>query len=375
MRAKATQTQDGVDCQGNTSKRSQKKSPGKSRIGLLKPFAGKVFYLDLPSNRSAELLERDIKELGGSVEKFFSKDIKYLVSNKRETKYAQWLRIDSPQSIQSSPCTRNHPEHGSDCIKSRSQGQADMFLTSRGKSLVGKAAKKKDILHANQIVSKALEWGLKIFYIDDVLAYTEKKKNAIASQRPIRTADKTSVKAASTAKHTCRKKAQGGRIRKSFIKVEDTSRHYCPMYLSMTKMPALNLKTLAPRSPFLMDGKELAGDKQLGNRDAKASVGEGKAASRKKNKDKKGGGYCECCLAGYENLMTHLQSKCHQAFSQSDAYQVLNQQVSTLRCSFTHSKTFIKRRNRSVLSVESHTGPFGRNDFRSRDGIKEEQHP
>lgn len=31
----------------------------------VKPFAGKVFYLDLPSNRTAETLERDIKELGG----------------------------------------------------------------------------------------------------------------------------------------------------------------------------------------------------------------------------------------------------------------------------------------------------------------------
>lgn len=31
----------------------------------VRPFAGKVFYLDLPSNRVAERLESDIKELGG----------------------------------------------------------------------------------------------------------------------------------------------------------------------------------------------------------------------------------------------------------------------------------------------------------------------
>lgn len=31
----------------------------------VRPFAGKVFYLDLPSNRTAETLESDIKELGG----------------------------------------------------------------------------------------------------------------------------------------------------------------------------------------------------------------------------------------------------------------------------------------------------------------------
>lgn len=29
------------------------------------PFTGKVFYLDLPSNKTTESLESDIKELGG----------------------------------------------------------------------------------------------------------------------------------------------------------------------------------------------------------------------------------------------------------------------------------------------------------------------
>uniref|UniRef100_A0A3Q3Q3J1 Uncharacterized protein n=1 Tax=Monopterus albus TaxID=43700 RepID=A0A3Q3Q3J1_MONAL len=36
----------------------------------VKPFAGKVFYLDLPSNRTAEKLESDIKELGGVRQKY-----------------------------------------------------------------------------------------------------------------------------------------------------------------------------------------------------------------------------------------------------------------------------------------------------------------
>ncbi|XP_057689939.1 protein DBF4 homolog A [Corythoichthys intestinalis] len=210
-----------------------------------------------------------------------------------------------------------------------------------------------DILQTDQLVSKALEWGVKVLYIDDVLAYTEKKKKAIASQCQICAAAKTAVKAASTTKLTCQK-AKGGRIRKPFIKVEDSSRHYCPIYVTLTKIPELNLKTLAPHCPFLIDGKQPAGDKQQGN-SAKASICEGQAASRKKNKVKKGSGYCECCLTGYDNLTTHLRSERHQAFSKSDAYQVLNQLISTLHCSFTHSKIFIKRQKQSVLSVQSDT--------------------
>ncbi len=67
-----------------------------------------------------------------TVEKFFSKEIKYLVSNKREARYVQCLRQDSPvpspDSGPSSPHPRSNPHRpGSrgDNIKSRSQGQTD----------------------------------------------------------------------------------------------------------------------------------------------------------------------------------------------------------------------------------------------------------
>ncbi|XP_061633412.1 protein DBF4 homolog A isoform X1 [Phyllopteryx taeniolatus] len=379
MKTKGTQRQAGVVWKGKAGKNGEKKSVVKSRQALLKPFAGKVFYLDLPSNRTAESLEKDIIDLGGSVEKFFSKDIKYLVSNKRETKYVQCLRQDSlltsPQPGQSSPCPRSNTlqkDCGSGNMKRTSQVQPDTCVTSRGKSLVEKAVKKKDILQINKILSKAMEWGVKIFYIDDVLVYIEKKKKTIAGQRPIPTATKTTVKDSSTAKLTCRK-AKGGQIRKPFIKIEDSSRHYCPIYLTMTNMPELNLKTLAPHSPFLVDDKYPAGDKQQG-KSVKAPACEGQAAGRRKTKDKKRSGYCECCLARYENLMTHLQSERHQAFSKSDAYQVVNQLVSTLHSSFIHFNTFIKRPKCSVSSVQLDIGPFEGSNLRATEIVKKEQH-
>ncbi|XP_061530001.1 protein DBF4 homolog A isoform X2 [Phycodurus eques] len=227
---------------------------------------------------------------------------------------------------------------------------------------------KRRISDINTAVESQLHSDLQAY----VLVYIEKKKKTIAGQCPIPTATKATVKDSSTAKLTCRK-AEGGQIRKPFIKIEDSSRHYCPIYLTMTNMPELNLKTLAPHSPFLVDDKYPAGDKQQG-KSVKASACEGQAAGRRKTKDKKRSGYCECCLARYENLMTHLQSERHQAFSKSDAYQVVNQLVSTLHSSFIHFNTFIKRPKCSVSSVQLDIGQFEGSNLRATEIVKKEQH-
>jgi hypothetical protein len=64
------------------------------------------------------------------VEKFFSKEIKYLVSNKREARYVQCHGRDSldpsPDSGHSSPHPRPHPGSHRDSLKGSSQGQGDM---------------------------------------------------------------------------------------------------------------------------------------------------------------------------------------------------------------------------------------------------------
>lgn len=48
-----------------------------------------------------------------------------------------------------------------------------------------------------------------------------------------------------------------------------------------------------------------------GNRGLKASASEERAHGRKKNRDKKGGGYCECCTIKYDNITmaSHLLCK------------------------------------------------------------------
>ncbi|XP_073340969.1 protein DBF4 homolog A [Pagrus major] len=387
MKPKRSQRHTGPNWQGkgvsagDTATLSQAKPtslvPSRAQV---KPFAGKVFYLDLPSNRIAETLERDIKELGGTVEKFFSKEIKYLVSNKREARYVHCLRQDSPlpspESGQSSPRPPSKPHRpcsNGERIKSRSQGQADTFVTSRGKSLVERVVKEQERVQMNKILSNALEWGVKILYIDDIIACVKKKKKVVSSQFPATTTVKSSVKAEPAAKHSGFQKCKGGRISKPFIKVEDSSRHYRPIYLTMPNMPEFNLKTRAPPcSPFNVEDKDPLGNKQRGN-------SEEQAHGRKRNRDKKRGGYCECCMIKYENVTTHLQSERHKAFSRSDEYLVVDKLVSTLQCNFIHIRTQVKRPKCSVSSLLIAPGPCGKTeprhkgDLNTTEIIKEEQ--
>ncbi|KAM9722860.1 protein DBF4 homolog A [Menidia menidia] len=349
------------------------------------PFAGKVFFLDLPSNRTAETLESDIKDLGGTVEKFFSKEIKYLVSNKQEARYANYLRQDSPapspDSGPSSPHPRSNPHHAGnhrDNIKSKSRGQGDTFVSSRGRSLVERVVKEQGRIQMDRILSNAVEWGVKILYLNDVLAYVQRKKNTCISQVSA-TAAASSVKAVSVTKKGFQK-CKGGRISKHFVKVEDSSRHYRPIYVTMPNMPEFNLHSVAPCSPFCAEDKDPPGNKQLVHRGGKLPTSEERAHGRKKNRDKKQkqGGYCECCMVKYEKLKMHLQSERHKAFSKTDEYAVVDRLVSTLHCDFINIQTKVHRPKCSVSSVLVAPGPCEITDLRHKEdcghSVKAERH-
>uniref|UniRef100_A0A3Q2TJS2 DBF4-CDC7 kinase regulatory subunit n=1 Tax=Fundulus heteroclitus TaxID=8078 RepID=A0A3Q2TJS2_FUNHE len=266
-------------CFKKTSRSQAQQKSSVSFLAQLKPLAGKVFYLDLQSNRTAETLESDIKLLGGTVEKFFSKEIKYLVSNKREAKHVHRLRQDSPvpspDSGQSSPQPNLHsPSNRVDSVKSRSPGQVDKVSLNW--------------VQMDRILSNALEWGVKIFFLDVDLrqswVFRNGKVNVFCGfnwlecsmpmvpcvLRPV-----TSFAA--------------GRIAKPFIKVEDSSRHYCPLYLTMPSLPEFNLTTAAPYSPFCVEEKA-SGVKQQGHRYLKLDK---ENARLKKKKRKKKAIFCD----------------------------------------------------------------------------------
>ncbi|KAM6909661.1 protein DBF4 homolog A [Xenentodon cancila] len=374
MKTKRSSKRSGPNWPGNIANKGEKKPVSQAKQTLassyaqVRPFAGKVFFLDLPSNRTAETLESDIKELGGTIEKFFSKEIKYLVSNKCEAKYIHCLRKDSPvpspDSGPSSPHPGSNPHKHGESIKSRSLGQAETFVTSRGKSLVEKVVKEQGRVQMDRMLSNALEWGIKILYIDDLLAYVQKKKKVFHNQVLTTAAPKTSVKVEAPIKQQSQK-CKGTHVR-----------HYRPVCLTMPNMPEFNLKSIAPGTPFCLEDKDPPGTKP--KRCVKAPASEEKAQSRKKNKDKKRGGYCECCMVKYNNLTMHLQSECHKAFSKSDEYSVVDQLVSSLQCNFTHLKADVKRPKCSVSSVLIAPALCGKTDLKGdldlSESVKMEQH-
>ncbi|KAB0345001.1 hypothetical protein FD754_021927 [Muntiacus muntjak] len=98
------------------------KTDNKPEKPKYKPLWGKVFYIDLPSVTISEKLQKDIKDLGGRVEEFLSKDISYLISNKKEAKFAQTLGrispIPSPESANNAETTSPHPSHDGSSFKS-----------------------------------------------------------------------------------------------------------------------------------------------------------------------------------------------------------------------------------------------------------------
>ncbi|XP_064195363.1 protein DBF4 homolog A [Anguilla rostrata] len=328
-----------------------------------KPLIGKCFYLDLPFNKKTETLEKDIKILGGTVEKFFSKDIKYLVSNQREARYVQSLGRNSPipspaDSGHSSP----HPGSRRGSQKGSSQGPLDAVITSRGKSLVEKVIKEQERIQINRILSNALEWGIKILYIDDVISYIEKKKSVVTSLQQNNTSVPVVNKVAKTrtTEKPAFQKYDAGRISKPFVKVEDCSRHYRPIYLHIPHVPQLSLASVPPCSPFLTVESGKASPvkklKEHRNRGQKAAASEACRPIRAKSKAqdarvKKRAGYCECCLVKYDNVRAHLSGEQHRAFSKSGEYHVVDRAISELSCRFSEIRQRLKRPKCSLSSV------------------------
>ncbi|XP_018618446.1 protein DBF4 homolog A isoform X2 [Scleropages formosus] len=320
-----------------------------------KPLLGKCFYLDLQFSKKSEALEKDIKKLGGTIEKFFSKEIRYLVSDKQEARYVQRLGRSSvvPSPSSASSLSSPHPSNKRGSPKS----PVGSIPASRGKSLVEKVIKEQERIQINRIISNALDWGVKILYIDDIVSYIEKKKRDFTTSNKVTT---TGEKKDTGPTEKSFHKYNAGRIRRPFIKVEDSSRHYKPIYLSMPYLPEINFTTEPPCTPFLMEGsgKIVSGkklkecktkDKERGDKPYKVK---GKVPEAR---EKKRGGYCECCVFKYENLQAHVSGEQHKAFLKTDAYSIVDRLISGLEFDFDNLQSQTKKRRFSVSSAVIHT--------------------
>uniref|UniRef100_A0A8D0H3K8 Protein DBF4 homolog A n=1 Tax=Sphenodon punctatus TaxID=8508 RepID=A0A8D0H3K8_SPHPU len=346
------------------SLKTVKKDTVKPEKSKYKPLAGKVFYLDIPSNVVSEKLEKDLKELGGRVEGFLSKDISYLISSKKEAKFAQTLGqtspVPSPESAQNGGNSSPHPSSRRDRQDGSSFKMVDTVRMSRGKCLVEKAIKEQELLPSGSILSNALSWGVKILHVDDIKNYIEqKKKELYLIKKPsasIKDVEKRSITQKSKTK-----------LKTPFVKVEDKSCYYRPFYLQLFSFPVVNYSVLKPSSPFEVDKKNTSSQKQIQSkqRNRTNSDKDSGVPVQLPQKDKKKKGYCECCLKKYEDLQAHLESDQHRNFAQSAEYQVVDDVISEFAYDFveygddTHN---IKRSKCSVGQIALITGSITRTD-------------
>ncbi|XP_055974266.1 protein DBF4 homolog A isoform X2 [Sorex fumeus] len=313
-----------------------------------KPLWGKVFYIDVPSIALSEKLQKDIKDLGGRVEEFLSKDISYLISNKKEAKFAQTLGrispVPSPESAYTAETTSPHPSHDGSSVK-----PPDSMCLSRGKLLVEKAIKDHDLIPSNSILSNALSWGVKILHTDDIRYYIEQKKKELYLLKKSSTSVRDVGKRISIGTQKAR-----SRLKKPFVKVEDVSQLYRPFYLQLANVPIINYSIQKPASPFDVD-KPSSSQKQTQVKlriqaDAEKCSG---IPVQLQLKEKKKKGYCECCLQKYEDLETHLLSEQHRNFAQSNNYQIVDDIVSKLVFDFVEYERDMPKKKRIKYSAGS----------------------
>ncbi|KAM5255178.1 protein DBF4 homolog A [Ctenodactylus gundi] len=317
--------------------------PEKSKY---KPLWGKVFYLDVPSITVSEKLQKDIKDLGGRVEEFLSKDISYLISNKKEAKFVQTLTrispVPSPESVYTAETTSPHPSHDGSSFKS-----PDTVCLSRGKLLVEKAIKDHDLIPSNSILSNALSWGVKILHIDDIRCYIEQKKKELCLLKKSNTLRDVGKRVGTGAQRT-----RTGRLKKPYIKVEDMGELYRPFYLQLTNMPSINYSVQKPYSPFDVDKPpSIQKQTQVKLRIQMDGDKHGRTPVQLHFKEKKKKGYCECCLQKYEDLETHLISEQHRNFAQSNQYQIVDDITSKLVLDFVEYGRDTPKKKRIKYSV------------------------
>ncbi|KAM9697688.1 protein DBF4 homolog A isoform 3-T3 [Dama dama] len=295
--------QGGIQVKNEKNRPSLKslKTDNKPEKSKYKPLWGKVFYIDLPSVTISEKLQKDIKDLGGRVEEFLSKDISYLISNKKEAKFAQTLGrispIPSPESANTAETTSPHPSHDGSSFKS-----PDTVCLSRGKLLVEKAIKDHDFIPSNSILSNALSWGVKILHIDDIRYYIEQRKKELYL------------------------------LKKSSTSVRDVK----PSSPFDVEKPSSTQKQTQVKLRIQTDGDKCGG-----------------IPVQFQLKEKKKKGYCECCLQKYEDLDIHLLSEQHRNFAQSNHYQVVDDIVSKLVFDFVEYERDTPKKKRIKYSVGS----------------------
>ncbi|XP_050790877.1 protein DBF4 homolog B isoform X2 [Gopherus flavomarginatus] len=333
---------------GCQSEKRQRRPPEKQQqqgvTGSSKnlPFLGKSFYLDLPNNRNVEFLVATIKQLGGVIESFLSKEISYVVSSSKEAKLDGGPRRPTEKRNSAASGDAKAKTLPSAVPKGSHAGPhykpADSALMSRGKELLQKAMRNQDSSSGSSILANARSWGVRILHVDEMMAYVQQLLFRMSGAR--KQSEKMMVKFLSVGPGVLKV----GRLKPPFLKIEDQSRKFRPFHRQFKSFPDLNFLAPNRSSPFEplktpssscrvrhntrtgAANRVLQGSSPGEGGAHTPSVGapegclthserEGSPQSGPATVPKRRKGFCECCQETFGELQMHLQSPRHRRFA------------------------------------------------------------
>ncbi|XP_066441876.1 protein DBF4 homolog A [Eleutherodactylus coqui] len=306
-----------------------------------KPLAGRVFYLDIASRLVAEKLEKDIKELGGTVEGFLSKEISCLITSKKEAKCTKSLKypcsMPSPEPASGSGSTRPSGHKG-DVKNGGSSKKPEKEDVSRGKSLLKKVIKEQEFFSKTSILANALNWGVRILHLDEAKIYIDQKKRSL---QQVKQTEQLDVSMKPVAKRPARRKVKAQKLKSPFIKVEDSSCHYRPLYLVSPLFKSFQSSLSKLCRP--VDKKPDTAPKPTETKQSLNKTWHGQDegnVSHTKCKEQKRRGYCECCLQKYADLEAHLLSQQHKNYAVGPHYQDVDNLITAFKFDFVDWSKF-----------------------------------
>lgn len=324
-----------------------------------KPFSGKSFYLDLPSNKKAKFLADAVQHLGGTIESFLSKEVSYVVSNSKELRpNCKTLKPTTGKvgeaAYETGIVSSVFPE------KENATGSKQKLVhnvqITRGKELLEKVMKNNDRSN-NNVLTNARAWGVRILYFDDVFAYVEKMMQMTSVKEKTECSKKIEEKPRTSVPGSRLLKV--GKLKHPFIKIEDMSRNFRPVYSHFNNFPDLyyllpgSIGPFEPPEPIPCSQKEQRETPQ--QRETASEREEEKSIKPALNgQKKKRQGFCECCRLSFSELQMHLQTDEHRQYaSESSHYNP----VDSIMAQFTTQFTDLQNEchfSRSVCHTVSH---------------------
>ena len=244
-------------------------------------FSNQKIFLDMKDYKEIDQLEANIRQFGGIIEKFLSKDITCIVTHRTRT---ESLSLQKDVSLPVS----THRQ----LFQLPSGGQ----VMSRGLSLLSRSYSLRHISVCD-LVAFAEMWGIKIVTLDAVM-------QAINTQLQLCNQPSPVAKRCSKSHRIINQKKLVG----AFVKVEDTESNFRPLFSQYLSFPYLSLEGDLSNGIFKRaeDVQPVVIGKNLSTA---AGTRNQKAWSRQ--------GYCECCDTVYEDMNQHLTGADHRRFAEN----------------------------------------------------------